>query len=399
MYEYVKDFEKLGFGMFVHFGLYSVLGKGEWAKFHLNIPDEKYEKLTAKFNVKKNFAKELVAAAKSAGCKYITLTTRHHDGFSLYDAKGLSDYDAPHSKAGRDLVREFVDECNKADIKPFFYHTLIDWHNKDYYNDFPKYIDYLIKSVEILCTEYGKIGGFWFDGWWDRKDADWQFDRLYATIRAHQPEAMIINNTGVENMGKVGHSEVDSVTFERGRPNISEPGARPVAAEMCQVFNDHWGYAKNDISYKSLKDILEDLVLCRSCNANYLLNIGPMGNGSVRPIDKAMLEEIGKWVRYNKEFVYGVRRADIGCEGAYLLMDSDGYYYAVVKAATFGVVEHEELGGTSLIGSVTVHGKIKSARWLDNGRRIAVRGNSFTVKPFEYGTSMVMRVAKLEIEK
>ena len=397
----VKDFEKLGFGMFVHFGLYSLIGKGEWYKHIMQVPDEEYEPFAKQFNPDKNWAKELVLTAKSAGCKYITLTTRHHDGYSLYDTCGLNEYDAPHSAAGRDLIREFVDECNAQGIIPFFYHTLLDWHEKSYKENFPEYLKYLRASVEILCKNYGKIGGLWFDGMWDKKEENWEEDALYSLIRKYQPDAMIINNTGLSARGELGHIELDSVTFERGRPkpiNL-EDSPKYIASEMCQIFGNYWGYAKRDFYFKSLIEIIEDFCVCRRYGANYLLNIGPMGNGSVRTIDKALLEEIGKWVKYNKEFIYGVRRADIECEGAYLLMDSDGYYYAVVKAATFGVVEHEELGGTSLIGSVSVHGKIKSARWLDNGRRIAVCGNSFTVKPFEYGTSMVMRVAKLEIEK
>ena len=163
-YEYIENFKKMGFGMFNHFGLYSVLGKGEWALEIDKLDHNKYNELTKKFNVKKDWAKKLVKTAKATGCKYITLTTRHHDGFSLYDTKGLNDFDAPHSAAGRDLIREFVDECNKEGIVPFFYHTLLDWYNPDYKNNFPKYIDYLVRSIEILCTEYGKIGGFWFDG-------------------------------------------------------------------------------------------------------------------------------------------------------------------------------------------------------------------------------------------
>ena len=135
---YIENFEKLGFGLFVHFGLYSVVGKGEWY-LHLNPNANKteYETLTGKFSVNKNWAKELVKTAKLAGCKYITLTTRHHDGFSLYDTCGLNDYDAPHSACGRDLIREFVDECNKNDIVPFFYHTLLDWREESYQKDFP----------------------------------------------------------------------------------------------------------------------------------------------------------------------------------------------------------------------------------------------------------------------
>ena len=163
-YEYIENFKKMGFGMFNHFGLYSILGKGEWVLSQGKIDHAKYNELTKKFKVKKDWAKQLVKTAKAAGCKYITLTTRHHDGFSLYDTKGLNDFDAPHSAAGRDLIKEFVDECNKEGIVPFFYHTLLDWYNPDYKNNFPKYIDYLVKSIEILCTQYGKIGGFWFDG-------------------------------------------------------------------------------------------------------------------------------------------------------------------------------------------------------------------------------------------
>lgn len=399
MYEYVKDFEKLGFGMFVHFGLYSILGKGEWAKFRFNIPDEKYMKLTEKFKVKKNFAKDLVAVAKKSGCKYITITSRHHDGFSLYDTNGLNDYDAPHSAAGRDLIAEFVAECNKADIKPFFYHTLVDWYNKDYENDFAKYNDYLIKSVELLCKNYGKIGGFWFDGLWDKPDADWQFDRLYSTIRKYQPTAMIINNTGMEDMGTIGHAEIDSVTYERGTPRALENTARPVAGEVCQVFFDHWGYAKYDVSYKSLKSIIEDLVNSRSSNCNFLLNVGPLGNGDVKPLDKYMMLEIGKWIKYNKDFIYDVRQADIECENANLLMDSLGNYYAVLNVPTISNTEHETLEGLTPLTTVRVNAKIKSARWLDNGKRIKVKNNSFTTVPFEYGVSMHLRVAKLEIEK
>ena len=131
----IKEFEKLGFGMFVHFGLYSIVGKGEWYKCIHHVSDEDYEPLAKQFNPDKNWAKELVATAKKAGCKYITLTTRHHDGYSLYDTCGLNDYDAPHS-CGRDLVREFVDECNAAGIVPFFYHTLLDWHEESYNKDF-----------------------------------------------------------------------------------------------------------------------------------------------------------------------------------------------------------------------------------------------------------------------
>ncbi len=397
MYERIKRFEKMGFGMFVHFGLYSILGKGEWARNRLSLDVKEYQKLAAKFKVKKTWAKELVSAAKKAGCKYITLTTRHHDGFSLYDTCGINDYDALHSASGRDLVREFVDECNKQGIVPFFYHTLLDWYNKDYDNDFPKYIDYLIKSVELLCTRYGKIGGLWFDGFWNKPEADWQFDRLYGMIRKHQPDAMIINNTGMSDRGTVGHSEIDSVTFERGKPHIEDYGARPVATEMCEVFGDHWGYAERDLSYRSLEFMLYELIFCRSQNSNMLLNVGPKGDGSLRLIDKAMLLEMGQWIKFNKNFIYNVRYSDVEADNAIMLKGPRGEYYAVTRV----YMSLDVARGKFANARITVKGrKIKSAKWLDNGKNIEIIDKaSYDAEPFEYGTSMIYRVAKIVLKK
>ena len=194
IHQRVKNFETMGFGMFVHFGIYSQLGRGEWIRN--NMTREDYEPIYKTFNPKPTWAKELAAAAKGAGCRYITLTSRHHDGYSLYDTCGLSDYDAPHS-CGRDLIREFVDACREEGIIPFFYHTLLDWHEETFETDFPAYLQYLRRSVELLCTNYGPIGGLWFDGTWSKpKGTDWEEDALYGTIRKYQPEAIIVNNTG-----------------------------------------------------------------------------------------------------------------------------------------------------------------------------------------------------------
>ena len=203
--KYIADFEQLGFGMFVHWGLYSQLGRGEWI-YHIGKLDaNEYKKLKDSFTAEDFNAEDLVLTAKRAGCKYITLTTRHHEGFSLYDTCGLNDYDAVHSPAGRDLIREYVDACNKHGIVPFFYHTTLDWYNPDFENNFDAYLEYLRQSVEILCTNYGKIGGLWFDGNWSKPGADWKEDALYATIRKHQPEAIIVNNTFLSARGEPGN--------------------------------------------------------------------------------------------------------------------------------------------------------------------------------------------------
>ena len=150
----IAEFENRGFGMFIHWGLYSQLARGEWAMDLLHIPKDEYEKLADTFTAENFDARKIAALAKRAGMKYITLTTRHHDGFSLYDTCGLSDYDAPHSAAGRDLIKEFVEACRAEDILPMFYHTTLDWHVDSFNNDFPAYLQYLRDSVEILCSNY-----------------------------------------------------------------------------------------------------------------------------------------------------------------------------------------------------------------------------------------------------
>lgn len=396
-FEYIENFKKMGFGMFNHFGLYSVVGKGEWVLTLGTIDHAKYNELTKKFKVRSDWAKRLVKTAKAAGCKYITLTTRHHDGFSLYDTKGLNDFDAPHSAAGRDLIKEFVDECNKEGIVPFFYHTLLDWYNPDYKNNFPKYIDYLVKSIEILCTSYGKIGGFWFDGMWDKPDDDWQEDRLYGTIRKYQPEAMIVNNTGLSALGKTGHKEIDSVTFERGEPAFVDTSEKPIAGEMCQVLNDHWGYTKDDCNYKSVKELIENLIDCRKFGCNFLLNTGLKGNGSVNETDKCLLTEVGKWVKANKGFIYGAYPAgdEFQTENADVLTDGEKYY-AVIKNVNMSADPNVALGGD--VSAVKLSFAAKRAKWLDNGEKIKInKDNSFAVKPFDYGRSYSVRVAEIEL--
>ncbi len=396
MYEYIENFKKLGFGLFVHFGLYSVVGKGEWY-LHLN-PEadrEKYDRLTNRFNVKKTWAKDLVKTAKAAGCKYITLTTRHHDGFSLYDTKGLNDFDAPHSACGRDLVEEFVDECDKAGIVPFFYHTILDWREESYRGNFPLYVDYLVKSIEILCRNYGKIGGFWFDGMWDKPNENWQEDRLYGTIRKYQPEAIIVNNTGLNALGKTGHREIDSVTFERGKPCFIDTSDKPIAGEMCQVLNDHWGYAKEDCNYKSVKELIGNLIDCRKAGCNFLLNTGLKGNGSVNETDKCLLTEIGKWVKANKGFLYNARPADVGADGADVLTDGKKYY-AVIKNVGMSADPNVSLSGKTATVKLSV--PVRGAKWLDNGEKIEVASDgSFAVTPFSYGRSYFARVAEIEL--
>lgn len=414
-YEYIENFKKLGFGMFVHFGLYSVEGCGEWGYrwgWNRSKLDENYFDIIKRFEVKQDWAKELVATAKNAGCKYITLTTRHHEGFSLYDTKGLSIFDAPHSASKRDLVREFVDACNHEGIVPFFYHTCFDWHkekayldkhgmekfNNDseyerYYKE-SDYFDYWIKSLELLCTQYGKIGGFWFDGLWMCPNAKWPLDTLYAMIRKYQPEAMIINNTGLDELGKVGHSEIDSVTFERGKATFVDNSDRPRAGEVCQALNDHWGYTEDDLNYKKPNELIESLVDCRRYNCNLLLNVGPLGDGSLSQIDKGYFELIGRWIQKNKGFIYEAQACDVKAENAFMLKGKDCYYAVIKNVPVIGDSHVLRFQETSY---VSLERDISEAEWLDSGEKIDFSSNGFEATPFAYGNSCCVRVAKLKL--
>ena len=398
--EYIKRFEKLGFGMFVHFGPYSVVGKGEYVKYMHKMPWEEYMTYVQKFIPKKDWAEELVKVAKNAGVRYITLTTRHHDGFSLYDTCGITEYDAMHV-CGRDLVREFVDACRAADIIPFFYHTLLDWHEESFRRDFPTYLKYLRASVEVLCRNYGEIGGFWFDGTWAKKDADWEEDALYGMIRSYQPETMIINNTSTSARGELGHIELDSVTFERGKPKPINMAESPkyVASEMCDVFGNHWGYAEWDLAFRSPAEMIKSLMQCRRYGSNLLLNVGPMGDGSLRPIDVAIYEMIGKWVSLHDE-VLSALPSGIKVENKEddFILEKDGVYYLVCMDLP---MESDARGDADFTEVFKLSKTIKSVTWLDNGEDVEFVQNednvTVTAKPFRYGSHLVVRIAKITV--
>ncbi len=401
--QYIKDFEQLGFGVFVHFGLYSLIEAGEWTyKLH-NRDMAEYKKLMDKFNP--DDIGKLVSKIKKSGAKYITLTTRHHDGFSLFDTCGLNDYDAPHSAAGRDLVREFVDACRKEDIVPFFYHTIIDWSRQEYDTDFNGYLKYLRDSVGLLCKNYGKIGGFWFDGMWDKTGDAWQEDELYSLIRKYQPEAIIINNTGLSECGKVGHPEIDAVTFERGNPApIKRVGTEKyVSGEVCDSVNNHWGIAR-DLNYKSPKVLIEQLCRCRCMGINYLLNIGPDWKGIPDEMSSATLGVIGRWMSIFGEAIYNGRPFWYKNGVSNFVLKSGGSAYFFCFDLKLRGSDNVVLGGSADDECFVFDDfrlPIENLRWMDNGEALDFKfvGDELhvTFTGYNYGTDMCVRVAKAEI--
>lgn len=402
----IAEFEERGFGMFIHWGLYSQLEQGEWTLNLHNWENGEYEDCFKHFTASQFDARAIAQLAKKAGMKYITLTTRHHDGFSLYDTRGLSDYDVMHTPCGRDLVKEFVEACRAEGILPMLYHTTLDWIHPDFNQDFEAYLEYLRKSVEILCTHYGPIGGLWFDGNWSKKEADWKLDELYGMIHTLQPDAMIINNTGLSQQGKTGHPEIDSVTFEQGQATVMnrEGMDKYVAAEMCQTMNRHWGIATHDLDYKSPRQMIERLCHARKVGANYLLNIGLTGEGAVTKMTEALLEVIGQWASMAKECIYDGKPSTMTCnfEKDFVLEKENHAYVFVHDLSLLGpkdvVAAYEDTKEGHRLSGVTK--QVKSIRWMDNNEELlfSQKDNvlSYRAVGFPYGTHWIVRIAKVD---
>ena len=319
-------FQDAKFGMFIHWGVYSVLGDGEWVMNNKKIAVSEYEKLGPQFNPSSFNAAEWVGLAKSAGMKYITITSKHHDGFAMFGSK-VSDYDiVDRTPYHKDPIRMLADECHKQGIKLFFYYSELDWHNPDYYprgrtgrdagrpeaGAWQKYLDYMNGQLRELLTNYGDIGGIWFDGWWDRPDADWQLARTYGLIHSLQPAALVGNNHH-----RLPFAGEDFQMFEKDLPGKktaefnkdSEVGTLPL--ETCETMNRSWGYNQNDKNFKSTRQLVQYLVNAAGANANFLLNIGPKPDGTIQPEFVSGLKDLGRWLAKNGDAIYGTRGGPI----------------------------------------------------------------------------------------
>jgi alpha-L-fucosidase len=315
-------FEDAKFGMFIHWGLYSILQGSEWVMNEAGIPVREYEKLASKFNPPEFNAGDWVSLAKSAGMSYITVTSKHHEGFCIFDSK-LTKYDIVDSTPfKRDVMAELAEECRKQGIKLFFYYSLLDWHHPDYFplgdtghysdrgegGNWEKYVEYYKGQLREICSNYGKIGGLWFDGWWDKPDADWDLQGAYELIHTLQPDALIINN----HHRKPFPGE-DIQEFERDLPGENLFGFSGGAAvsqlplETCGTINDSWGYNKSDHNYKSVKELIHCLVRSACMNCNLLLDIGPMPDGKIDEQFRKRLAGMGQWLKENGNSIYGTR--------------------------------------------------------------------------------------------
>ncbi|GKQ43443.1 alpha-L-fucosidase [Companilactobacillus sp. RD055328] len=401
--ERVKRFENYGLGLFIHWGLYSIIGAGEWVQEIHNVPVQKYQSLTTEFDANKFNAKEIVKAAKDMGANYIVFTAKHHDGFCLFDTQGITKYDSVHSQSNRDFIKELSDECHKSNIQLFIYMALYDWHDSDYDNDFSKYLSNLRKMIKILSTNYGEIGGFWFDGAWDKPNANWEWTELVNVIRENQPNSIITNNTGLENRGKLDNPGIDVVTFERGMPDKVNHNILPDkynAGEISLTLNKHWGSAVNDFDYISMREVIESLTSAKKAEANILINIGLEGSGNINSFQHEMMKMVGNWISYTKEAFFNSEVLSQNGKDFIVRSNVSNLKYAFIHDLKIAGNKNVVLGGEEEQEKVfdNIVTEPHSIYWLDTNEPIKFKYDSLNqqvtllTKGFDYGSDYVVRV-------
>ena len=398
--ERMKWFLHDRFGMFIHWGIYSIPARGEWVRSTEEMPEENYIKYFDEFNPIDFDPKKWARAAKNAGMKYAVLTAKHHDGFCLFDSK-LTDWKVTNTPYGKDIVREYLDAFRAEGLRVGLYYSLLDWHHPDYpsYKDrnhplrneerekdkpknFDNYLKYMHGQIEELCRDYGKIDIMWFDFSYDDMTGEkWKASELVRMVRSYQPDIILdnrleVSGTGFGSIATDNPSEFsgDFVSPEQIIPpsGFKDDSGRNIAWEACVTMNNNWGYTAKDKNFKPYDMLIRKLVECVSKNGNLLLNVGPDARGNIPSESLERLEQIGKWMKLNGESIYGCSSANLPKpENGRLTRNGNTIYYHIYENS---------------IGSIWLenikHDEIKSIRLLCDGTEIKLADNNWMVENY-----------------
>ena len=323
-----EAFRDMKFGVFIHWGIYSMMADGEWIMNNKNIHHQEYANLARGFFPSKFDAVKWVSDVKAAGAKYICITSRHHDGFSMFGTEQSPYNIVDATPFGRDIIKELADECHRQGMKLHFYYSLLDWGRSDYFpvgrtgkgvgrseqGKWESYHRFMLNQLTELLTNYGEIGAIWFDGKWDQPDDfDWRLREIYDHIHSIQPGCLVINNHHIAPL-----EGEDGQTFEKDLPGQNQSGFSGTATigqlplETCETMNHTWGYSITDKNYKSEKELIHYLVKAAGNNANLLMNVGPRPDGTFPDIAIQRYNAMGEWLKAYGETIYGTRGGFIG---------------------------------------------------------------------------------------
>ena len=397
-------FQDAKFGLFVHWGICSVPGAGEWVMQARGIPAADYEKVVDFFNPIDFDAKEWVSLVKAAGMRYMTITAKHHDGFAMFDSD-VSDWDiVDRSPYGRDVIGALAEECRRQGIKLFLYYSQLDWHHPDYYprgqtghsagrpdeGEWYRYLDYMDAQLHELFTRYGELGGIWFDGMWDRPDADWRLGQTYELIHGLQPQALIGSN---HHMAPFPGE--DFQMFEKDLPGANTAGfntteVSQLPLETAETINRSWGFSITDRSYKSTAELIKYLVRAAGSNANFLLNVGPMPNGVIQPEFVTRLREMGAWLEEYGESIYGTRGGPI-----------DPAPWGVTTQRANTVYIHVLDWNAPVLALPELPGRVRSARVLRSNEAMSYEevDGAIVLRLPERPAGIIDEIVVLEIER
>lgn len=325
-----EEFADDRFGIFIHWGIYSMFAQGEWYLQNAGLNRDEYAKAADAFYPHRFDAKEWVAAIKASGARYLCFTTRHHDSFSMWDTDESEYNIVDATPYGRDVLKEIAKECRKQDIKLHLYYSHADWSRDEYPRgrtakgvtgrdstriNWPEYYDFMNRQITELLTDYGPVRAIWFDGWWDHDEDptpfDWQLDEQYALVHKLQPSCLVANNHH-----QVPFEGEDIQIFERDLPGENTHGLSGQAIsrlplETCQTMNGMWGYKVIDQNYKSVETLVRYLVSAAGKGANLLLNVGPQPNGELPAAAVERMKAMGEWLEANGETIYGTEAGDV----------------------------------------------------------------------------------------